>query len=189
MTLVVVTPPEPLIDIDEAKRFLNVEDNDQDALIGTLIVAAQGAIDGPDGWLGRCIGVQTLQLSDPCVDCWGKITLPCPPVIGIVSVTYADGRQTADPSSYALGPGNVLRPTRGFRWPWGRLGRLDHDSRAHGVTVQYRAGYETLPAPIRAAILLMVSDLFYTRGGQVDGSQIANPAIERLLSPYHERRV
>ena len=56
MRVFVVTPPEPVVSIDEAKDHLRVDGDGEDALIEGLVAAATGHIDGPNGWLGRAIG-------------------------------------------------------------------------------------------------------------------------------------
>ena len=61
--------------------------------------------------------------------------------------------------------------------------------RAGDIRIQWRAGYEAgkVPAPIRHAILLMVSHLFNNRDAVT--TTAAQPAtlplgVEALLSPY-----
>lgn len=44
----------------------------------------------------------------------------------------------------------------------------------------------TYPAPIKAATLLLVSDLFENRDGASDKVLIQNAAIQRLLYPYRD---
>lgn len=41
-----------------------------------------------------------------------------------------------------------------------------------------------LPAPIRAAALMLVADLYDNREAQADRAYHANPTYERLLNPY-----
>ena len=41
-----------------------------------------------------------------------------------------------------------------------------------------------LPAPVRAAILLRVGDLYENREAQIDRPLHGNPTFERLLNPY-----
>lgn len=43
---------------------------------------------------------------------------------------------------------------------------------------------EKLPAPVRAAILLRVGDLYENREAQTDRPLHGNPTFERLLNPY-----
>jgi hypothetical protein len=66
MTLVVVTPPAPIVSLAEVKRQARVESafTDDDDLFTGLIAAATAALDGPGGWLGRALG-RVLAEDDP----------------------------------------------------------------------------------------------------------------------------
>jgi hypothetical protein len=148
-----------------------------------MIAAATAQIDGPDGWLGRAIGVQTLEARLDDFDC-GPIRLPYSPVIEIVSLKYIDPdgveRPTA-PDQYEL-LGASLFPGFNVSWPSPRRQR-------EAVRIRYRAGYENLPAPIRAAILLMVGDLYRFRdtvtiAGNVAAEIPMSTTISNLLSPF-----
>lgn len=194
MPPVVITPPAALITPDDVKAHLRLTGTSLDALLTTYIAAAQGAIDGPGGSLGRAIGQQTLALQGiDVIDPRGWIILPFPPVISIVSVIYGDD-VTLDPSAYVLGPGAIARPTAGGTWPWSPGAR-------DTVRVQYQAGYATLPGPIKAALLLMVQDLYNLGSrdpaltadlvfgvGQQQFSATPSPvlsqAADRLLAPF-----
>lgn len=43
---------------------------------------------------------------------------------------------------------------------------------------------ETMPAPVKAAILLQVGDLYLNRERQSDAAYYQNRTYERLLNPY-----
>lgn len=45
---------------------------------------------------------------------------------------------------------------------------------------------DPLPAPVRAAILLLVGDLYANRESQADRQLFANETFERLLAPYRK---
>lgn len=185
MRVLVITPPVPVITTDEAKDHLRILTDDEDALVDTLVAAATAHIDGPDGWLGRAIGVQTLECYLPAFGCT-SIGLPYPPAIDITEISYVDtdGATVAlDGAAYDL-RGNLLRPSWPNSWPtasWRGAG-------GETVRIRYRAGYESLPAPIRAAILLMVGDLYAYRETAVTGTIAANipmsTTVQALLSPY-----
>lgn len=183
MRVVVVTPPDPadVVSLEEAKLHLHVTHNDEDALIPIYIAAALGHIDGPGGWLGRCIGLQTLEarLDGFC----STIRLPYPEVIGIDSVTYLDtagAEQTVPDTDYETFGSNIA-PVFGKAWPAARAAR-------EAVRIQYEAGYETVPDAIRAAILLMVGDMHANRATVVTGAIAAavpmSTTVENLLAPY-----
>lgn len=185
MTVVVVEPPAPFVDLATAKAHLRVDHGDDDTLIEAYIAAACAHIDGPAGWLRRAIGEQTLEArfdsfrNGRC----DVIRLPNPPIVDVVAVKYlaADGaEQTLDPEAYELTGGNELRPAYGTSWPTAQ-------SYADAVRVTYDAGYATPPAPVVAAVLLMVGDLYEHRETTSDGA--ASPVqmstiVENLLAPY-----
>jgi hypothetical protein len=95
MRVTVITPPEPIVSLVEAKRHLRVEHDSDDAHIQWLIEVATSWIDAPDSWLGRALGEQTLEATLPA--CWKRAgcELPYPPFRELVSETPAeDGRTT-----------------------------------------------------------------------------------------------
>jgi len=78
MTPYLVTPPASLpVSVAEAKAFLRVDHNDEDALIEGLISGAVAHLDGWKGVLGRCIMPQTWSVR---VDEAGTYALPMPDV-------------------------------------------------------------------------------------------------------------
>jgi uncharacterized phiE125 gp8 family phage protein len=182
MRVLVITPPVPVITTDEAKDHLRILSDDEDMLVDALVAAATGHIDGPDGWLGRAIGLQTLEargemFADPC------LRLPYPPVVTVSSVKYLDGdgvEQTLAPETYSV-RGDRIAAVWGAAWPQVR-------SEPENVRVRYQAGYATVPAPIRAAILLMVGDLYQFRETAVTGTIATeipmSTTVQALLSPY-----
>jgi len=187
MRVVVTSPPEPFVTLEEAKAHLRVEQDDthEDALIEALIAAATGHIDGPEGWLGRAVGEQTLELRRcgfaACIE------LPYPPVTSVSAVVYddADGiEQSLDNSVFRLyGPTLALAP--GASWP-------ATQSEPESVRVTYAAGYEEVPAPIKQAVLLMVGDMFKHRETTQIGAISSVPmsmTVDRLLAPYRVWRV
>lgn len=186
MSVVVVTPPQPVLALEDVKAHLRVEHDDDDALIEIFMAAATAHIDGPDGWLGRALGVQTLKLLAPDfgVFCDGRIPLPYPPLISVTAVRYVDAdgvQQTVSGDRYILLSGPSLLPVYGQAWPVGR-------SFPESVEIEYEVGYGELPAPIQAALLLMVGDLYANRETAVVGTIAAevpmSVTVERLLSPY-----
>ena len=184
MRTVVVTPPEPVVSVEEAKLHLRVDGDDEDTVIAGMIAAATGFIDGPDGWLGRAIGVQELEYRGDLFRC-DPIRLPYPPVVDIISVEYEDGAgvvQTLDPSLFEL-RGAELGTAWGKSWPSVRAYR----GPAETVRVRYNAGYADLPPAIRVAILMMVGDMYRHRSETVDGSSAAAAmsfTVANLLAPF-----
>jgi uncharacterized phiE125 gp8 family phage protein len=161
MAVIVITPPEPLVDLNETKQWLRVDHADDDGLIAGLIAAVQSHIDGPDGVLGRALGTQILEYG---LDRFHghHIELPCPPVISIESVTYTGqaGSDVAWAAGWRLYDAGLerwsLAPLYGGSWPSVRYDR-------RSVRIRYRAGYETLPAAVPLAVKRMVAHLYDNR--------------------------
>lgn len=184
MRVFVITPPEPVLTLAEVKLHLRAEGDDEDALIEGMMSAALGHIDGPDGWLGRAIGPQTLEARTDLRCCSDTVRLPFPPVVELVSVSYLDSgdvEQMADLDDFELLGRDLV--AKGSTWPW-----AGGSSRREAVRIRYRAGYEDLPPAIRAALLLMVGDLYGARESFAVGvSATAVPmstTVEALLQPY-----
>ncbi len=187
MRVTVITPPEPVVTLQEVADHLRLGDDlDEFSYIEGLIAAVTGNIDGPNGWLGRAIGVQTLEAYLPSFGVT-SIYLPYPPAIDVVSVDYVDesgATATVDAADYEL-RGNALRPVWSKSWPTTQWQGCEGEV----VRIRYRAGYEQVPAPIKAALLLMVGDLHRFRSSASD-MNITPTAIPmsttpaRLLSPF-----
>jgi len=186
MRVVVVTPPAPVVTWEEAQAHLRLDGDDEKTFVESLIAAATGHIDGPDGWLGRSVGVQALEARMSGFGV-GPIRLPFEPILNVVSVHYLDGTGTpvlVDASTYELF-GSDLGTAWGKSWPTPGAYR----GQAETVRIQYRVGYEEAPAPIKAAILLMVGDLhrFRSTASDMNITPTAIPmstTVEALLAPY-----
>lgn len=178
MSVLVITPPEPLVTLAEAKAHLRVTTGDEDVLIEGYIAAACAWIDGPNGWLGRSLADQTLEV-------WGSgfgacERLPYGPVTNITQVKYVDptgNELTLAPEAYTLAAGH-LTLAHGASWPAVR-------GDAEGVRVQYVAGTNPIPPQARQAVLLLVGQWFRNRMSVVVGTISSELpfGVEALLSP------
>jgi len=180
MQLVTVTvPPEPFVEPSEIPGG--------NAGAELAIKAVTEELAAPNGWLGRSLGKQTLELVDTC---W-PYQLPYGPIIGVKSISYTDDNgvvQTLDEAEYAL-LGNMLVPLNG--WP-----------SAQAVRITYEAGYEEVPANAKYAVMLAaqslltaVSEDMFVTSETVEGvgsirreigeaAHVAvNDSIKRLLAP------
>lgn len=182
MRVVVVAPPAPVVAWADADAHLKLDGaEDQQQEVEAMIAAATEHLDGPLGWLGRSIGVQTLEARFDDFDANGMM-LPLPPVIELVSVAYRDRDnidRTLDLAECELFDRELV-PARGRRWPRA----LD---RQESVRIRYRAGWQTVPAPVRSAILLMVGDLYRNRETVSDRQAAPIPmstTVVNLLTPY-----
>lgn len=183
MSVVVITPPGPLIELALTKAHLRVRHADDDALINSYIAAVSAHIDGPDGWLNRAVGQQVLELRTHCFGSYSLI-LPYPPVISITSVKYTDRageEQVVDPAIYREIDGGLARKTLAA-WP------TDLASEPDAARIRYVAGFTSTPPSIVAAALLMVGDLYANRETSVIGTIAAaipmSASAENLLAPF-----
>ncbi|PSJ55804.1 hypothetical protein C7I85_26320 [Mesorhizobium soli] len=125
-----------------------------------MIQAVTEEIDGPDGWLGRALGPQTLEMSGHFGS--QRIRLPYVPIIDLVSIITVseDGDEApADPATYRLEDGEVV-VSPGATWV------IEPKHR-----IRYIAGYNgsdegktgAVPERARQAIILSVQDLMRAR--------------------------
>lgn len=183
MTVVVVTPPEPIVTVEEAKQHVRIDDDGEKAYVEGLIAAAQGWIDGPAGWLGRAIGPQLLELRDdhPCSPI---VTLPYGPVLEVVEAWSGD--DPVDVSAYSPGA-----PAFGFGMQM---------TAGQPIRIQYWAGYgkrnsdgdwvSAAPPPIKVAVMMLVAQWYMARAA-VNIGNIVNEmpfAVDALLQPYRVYR-
>ncbi|WP_185982824.1 phage gp6-like head-tail connector protein [Aureimonas mangrovi] len=188
MRIVVIEQPKPIVTPSQVPGGHAADD----ALVTTMIKAAQAEIDGPTGWLGRSLGEQTLELAS---ECWPS-SLPSRPIIEIESITVDDIEVEGVGIEFdgcLIIPDNAPRPARKFR-------------------CRYRAGYNGKPdnAPSTgevppnavAAVILMTQELLAqtkANGGlrtfAIDGgfseaynspemvAKARTVAVDRLLAP------
>jgi uncharacterized phiE125 gp8 family phage protein len=189
MRVVVITPPTPIVTWEEAKAHLRLDGDSEKVLVEAMIAAATANIDGPTGWLGRSIGAQDLEVRFDLVATSSTIRLPYAPVISLLGVTYLDRNdveQEADLDDFEL-LGDMLVP-QGSEWIW-----LGGSLRREAGRVRYRAGYVDVPAPIKAAVLMMVGDMhrFRSTASDMNISPTAIPmstTVDALLQPYRVYR-
>lgn len=179
MAVKVITAPsgEP-ISLDQAKAHLRVDTADQDDLIEALITAARERVEDETG---RALITQTLEIALdyfveppdlrfvtlPYLTPAKAILLPRPPLIALKRISYydRDGNvvllhdEVGSPTvisdlvvdTYSV-PGRLV-PASGGNWP-------SVQDRANAVTIRYTAGYgadgESVPMPIRQAMLLLI---------------------------------
>lgn len=184
----VVDPPALLVALDRVKAHLRVDGDEENDLIAIYIAAAQATIDGPPGWLGRALGVQTLEYRTYLPDRGGcAIMLPCPPVVEVTGVSIVDDedRETAiDPSAWRLTGDAELQLHAA-------LGVTGSARRPDALRIRYQAGYKPgnnedflwppLLASVPAAMLVMISMLYEQRSGAADLQN--NPTVNALLGP------
>lgn len=179
MNVLVVTPPAPLVTLDEAREHLRVTTFNEDSLIEGYLRAASAHIDGPFGILKRAVGLQTLEVRSHVFSAIDR--LPSGPVVSIDHVKYVDttgAEQTFGDTYYSLDDDRLVL-AHGYRWP-----ALRGDP--GGVRIQYQAGFEEVPHPIKQAALLLIGQWFRNRMA-VNVGNIVNElpnGVKALLAPY-----
>ncbi len=182
-----VTAPEPLLTVDQAKNHCRVDTDTEDTLFIGLIAAATAHLDGHSGILGRALVTQSWR-QDFAWFCRGGLRLPLAPASEVTHVKYRDlndVEQTLSPSTYglyadALSPIVVLRS--GQAWP------STYD-RPDAVSVTFVAGYgaaAAVPAPIRQAVLLLIGH-WHANRETVNVGNITSAlafAVDALVAQY-----
>jgi len=189
--VLVTAPAATPVSLAQAKAHLRVEHSDDDYLITGLIEAVTARLDGWVGILGRALVTQTWRQDFSGFPSGPLLRLPLHPVASVTSVTYVDAAgatQTLSASLYrftvdALGPVLVRDDTA--LWP-------ATDARPAAVSVTFVCGTAPshVPGAIKAAMLLMIGDLYRFTESAVAGSvgEVPMPvSVQALLEPY--RRV
>jgi uncharacterized phiE125 gp8 family phage protein len=178
-SLTVVTEPtdEP-VTIEQVKDHLRIDIVDSDEEIDLMISEARAIAEN---YCRRSLATKTLCLTldefEPI------IRLPSGPVQSIESIEYVDSdgaTQTLAESVYrsdlAAEPARIT-PAWGESWPSTRCV-------TGAVTIEYVAGFTTLPTPIRRAILRLVLAL-YDQRHEAGATAFSIPrSAEALLAPY-----
>lgn len=115
MIVTVVTPPDPILTVEDARRMIPGLSADSDDQVSLMIAMACSQIEPPVSSLGRAFGVQTL---DVVVDRFppGALRLPYPPVQSVSSISYrTDAGVVVLPAEAYVASGNSISPVG--HWP------------------------------------------------------------------------
>lgn len=179
MSLVVITPPttEP-VSLSEAKAHLRVDFSQDDTEISFFIVAAR---EQAEAMTRRTLAVTGYELVLPAFP--AVIELPRPPLVEVQSIAYldADGdEQTLSADGYRVDSSSLLpRVYPVDDWP-------ETEERSDAVRVRYSAGFTptTIPASVKAWILLIVGSLYENRESISGASLHELPFADRLLDRW-----
>lgn len=158
-----------------------------DEKLEAMLTAIVEQLDGKDGILGRALVTQEWELMLDTFPCASTIKVPLPPLQSVESITYVDtagATQTLPTSVYAVDiasePG-VVSLKYAQVWP-------ATINQRNAVTIAFTCGYgaaEAVPGRLKAAIKLMVGDLFENREASILGvSRVDNPTVDSLLFPF-----
>jgi uncharacterized phiE125 gp8 family phage protein len=195
--VLVTAPATTPVSVAECKTHLRVTHSADDTYIGACLAAAVGRLDGHAGILGRCLITQTWKQPFSCWPVNRVLRLPFPNVAAdSVVVGYLD--TVADEQAVPEAEYEVLHDALGgFVYMRSAFTAPSlEDDRAAPVWVEFDAGFgdaEDVPAPIKAAILLMVGDLYENREDTVVGTSLdVRPlprGVDALLAPYRRVRL
>lgn len=173
MLITPIQAPAAVSDV-EAKTHLRVEFNDDDALIGILIVAATSMAEHE---LGRALVTQDFTLLLEKFP-RGPVYLERPPVQSVASVKYLDESgvlQTLSTDAYRLVADPLAPYVTSDEWPTGSQ-----------VEIKYIAGYgdvTKIPAQIKQWILVHVGAMYENREA-VGKPMEPIPFVASLLDRY-----
>lgn len=194
----IITPPtaEP-ITLEECRMHLRLvadgspPEHEHDPMILSQLSAAR---EWAERFTGLSLAPQTLAIALDDFPC-DALKLPRGPVAAVLSVTYVDedgAPRTLDPSAYQLDtfsePPRLLSAS-GIDWPSTSATALNP------VVIRYEAGYSLpgdspqltplLPASIRAALLLILGDLYENAEDSTERKLEHIPrGAEALLRPF-----
>lgn len=179
-------PAAEPIALAEAKAWLKLDGEDEDALVGTLMAAARLHVEGATG---RALIAQSWRL---VLDAWpdtGVVRLPVTPLLSLTSITAYDSDGVDHEVSLDgidAGRAELLLPA-------------DIDAPAlrerNGIAIDYVAGYgeagADVPEALRQALLLVMAFWFEHRD-TVFGAR-EGPAVpmgfDALVAPYRMVRL
>lgn len=196
-----VFPTVEPVDLATAKSHLRIavegspDSHPDDALIRDIYLPA--AREACEQYLGSALAPQTLELSLSGFPGWDgsgyprDISLPFGPITFVDSVAYTAGGVGAFFSDYNTDLfGDRIRLTESASWP-------TTDDEPNAVVIRYHAGYSSvgaspnpdpIPASIRAAILLTLSNIYDNcQEGTICDIHDLPVACKYLLNPYIRR--
>lgn len=175
-----------VVTLDELKRHLRIEDDEEDETLKVFLRAAISSVDGPDASLGRVFVPGTFQAFAA-----GPQYLS-----GCFSLRLADIREVTEVAQ--RGADGTYVVTSG--WTWGLhsdggtpVAVVHPPSAAWPVVADHPAAWRItlaagpasaadLPPEVRVAILLRAAFMFGNRGESNQGGE--PPAIAALLAPF-----
>ncbi len=172
------------VSLAEAKAQARVLHDAEDALLGAYIKAATQHVED---YTRRALIEQTWEVTlDGFPAGGGPIRLPRTPLIAVESITYTkpdgDASPVAGYQTETRSTGTYIYPAFEAAWPATRAIR-------GSVKARYTAGYgatpQSIPEPVRLAILVIVATYYANRESQVVGNIVEElPTVKSLLGPY-----
>lgn len=184
MPSILITPPvaEPLT-LADAKAWLRVEHDDDDAVIGVLVTSARLLVEQETH---RALITQTWRVVRDGWGACGRIEVSPAPLRQVLAARVYDAAgvaQSVDPSRFTLATGGAPG-VLGFL-----PGSLPSPGRAlAGIEIDIEAGYgadgTAVPEPLRQAIRVLVAHAYENRGGDTTGGARLPASAPALIAPY-----
>lgn len=179
------------VTLEDAKEFCNIDHDDHDALVESMIEAATNLVDGYEGYLGKGLLEQEWTFFHETWPTNGKLYLPLGPVVDIIDVMYWDDADPMVQGTYTDANYSLLEDMGGPYLSF--VSSPDFPtlgSRDDAVQVRFSVGYgsepEDVPAGIRLGIKQMVAFWYDNRAAGADWSAIPELARKTL---YQYRRL
>ena len=183
-------PEIEVVTLDQLRAQVNIEagDDADDALLRGYLVAARHWLEE---WLGRPLARQTVRATFESWPDWlsGTSIELLMPVESVDAVTFtAPGGATAAWTDFVArqSQGGVMRvrPKAGTSWP-----TLGDDP---VITMDATAGFETVPEPIVAGLMILAAFLYANRDGIGDGRTVLGKMpgeVAELVRPWRWRLI
>jgi uncharacterized phiE125 gp8 family phage protein len=165
--------------LDEAKAYLRLETDDEDAPLGAIILAAIGH---SETFLGLMLVRRGFQTVLPACSDWKR--LGATPVASITGVTGLP----AEVASFALPVGAYAIDIDASGDGWVRVTAPGSAGRVQVAGVAgMAADWSALPESIRLGVLRLIGHLYANRDGADDRGPPA--AVAALLRPWRRMRI
>lgn len=186
-TVLVIGPDLPAITLDEAKKHLIVEHNDDDEYITSLLAVAVGHLEDITG---RKFIEQSWKL---LLDGWpgnAQIELPFGGCKSVASIIYKDQDGVAttwDAENYVVDTESVPgRVVIGYDKSWPVVTLFN----VNPISITFITGYGTtadkVPSPLKHAVKLLVAHWYEQREIIITGSIVAKvpTTVDALIWPF-----
>ncbi|HET6390789.1 head-tail connector protein [Hyphomicrobium sp.] len=191
MSLVMTMPPavEP-VSVADAKAHMRIDGDDEDVLIASLLLTSRLHIEVA---LSLALVTQKWKLT---LDRWPRgrdVELPLSPLRSIDEIRVKDAAGVASvvPAESYL----VDIASRPPRLVWNNQVPPSPQVRANGIEIEITAGFgasaESVPAPLKHAILMLTAHWYEHRDpGEVGSSDARIPeAVSALINPFRTIRL
>jgi uncharacterized phiE125 gp8 family phage protein len=165
-----------VVPIGEMRSHMRIMSTSRDAELQSAVHDACMLLHGKNGLLNRALLPSDfrLYLSEWPGD---RIELPLPPMISLASVQYRDPDDVlrtlpADQYTVATNGLHAVVHLTADGWP---------EAVAHprAITISYRAGYESVPQPLRRAVKLLAGH--YIENSEATINEMKQTAVNRKL--------